>query len=328
MDPTKEREILLDYQYTRDKNIALQEERIKEINEKYPDIASLSKEIKMMGLKISKILFDDGSEDEIENLRCKLDDMIKEKYSLLDHYGIARDYLDLKYDCPICKDTGFLESGDQCNCLKQKILKDSYRMSNLETILSDSNFDKFDFSVFSEEEFENYDLSPRENMKNIMSDIDEYLYYFKSYPTNKKNNLLFTGTPGLGKTFLCSCIAREVIKKGHTVIYQTAFNLMDVIEKYRFKKIEFSRSDLENYNNIYEADLLIIDDLGTEMINTFTISELFNILNSRINAKKKTIISTNLDVGILSQIYTDRITSRIIGNFKIFEFYGPDLRLT
>ena len=328
MDPSKEREILLDYQYTRDKNLALQEKRIKEINEKYTDIASLSNDIRMMGLNISKMLFNSCSDEDIETMRYELNSMIKKKSDLFEYYGIPSDYLDLKYRCPICKDTGFLESGDQCKCLKQKILQDSYRMSNLDKILDDSNFDKFNFSVFSDQEFENYELSPRENMKNIMSDIDEYLYYFKENKTCGKDNLLFTGTPGLGKTYLCSCIAREILKEGHTVIYQTAFNLMDIIEKYRFKRADYSRSDQENYNNVYETDLLIIDDLGTEMVNSFTISELFNILNSRINSKKKTIISTNLDVGMLYQVYTDRITSRIIGNFKIFEFYGPDLRLT
>ncbi|MFR4808103.1 MAG: DNA replication protein DnaC, partial [Peptostreptococcus anaerobius] len=126
MDPSKEREILLDYQYTRDKNLALQEKRIKEINEKYPDIDSLSNDIRMMGLNISKMLFNSCSDEDIETMRYELNSMIKKKSDLFEYYGIPSDYLDLKYRCPICKDTGFLESGDQCKCLKQKILQDSY----------------------------------------------------------------------------------------------------------------------------------------------------------------------------------------------------------
>ena len=152
MDPSKEREILLDYQYTRDKNLALQEKRIKEINEKYPDIDSLSNDIRMMGLNISKMLFNSCSDEDIETMRYELNSMIKKKSDLFEYYGIPSDYLDLKYRCPICKDTGFLESGDQCKCLKQKILQDSYRMSNLDKILDDSNFDKFNFSLLLQRE--------------------------------------------------------------------------------------------------------------------------------------------------------------------------------
>ena len=327
MDPNKERQILLDYQYTRDKNLAMQEARIKEIYEKYPDIASASKKIRLMGIDISKKIFGGASQDEIESLKEELNNLLENKKVLFDIHSIPHDYLDLKYRCPICKDTGFLESGDRCRCLQQKILTDSYKMSNLDKILDENNFDKFDFEVFSEQVFPGHDLSPRENMKNIMFDIDEYLFYFSKNSSEQRSNLLFTGSPGQGKTYLCSCIARKILDEGYTVIYQTAFNLMSVIEKYRFKKDSITKSDEDAYAMIYESDLLIIDDLGTEMINSFTISELFNILNSRINAKKKTIISTNLDIVKIGELYTDRILSRIVGYFKFFEFYGPDLRL-
>lgn len=320
------RRIMLEYQYKRDKHQDLLEERSKEIFEKYPAIKSISEEIQSIGLKMTRLVISGASEEELSNLSKQQNELIKRKNEMFVENNIPIDYLELKYDCEKCKDTAFLENGKRCNCLKQRMLNDSYAMSNLEEILSLDNFENFNLDLFSDDIAEGRSLSPRENMKNIFMDTQNYIFNFDKKEGSKKDNLLFSGDTGLGKTFLCSCIAKDLLDKGYTVIYQTAFNLMEVIERYKFKTDSFSYLDEENYNNLFTCDLLIIDDLGTEMVNSFTASELFNIINSRLNSRKKIIISTNLSLSEIRNSYTDRIVSRIVGNFQMYQFYGSDLR--
>lgn len=327
MNNKKERSILLEYEDVRNNNRAILEENIREIYGKFPEIKKLDQDIKKYGLKITKSVIDNIPKEEIEVLENKINSLIEEKNTLLERNSIPKDFVELKYNCKFCKDTGFLDNGEKCNCLKQKILNESYRMSNIDKILKEENFDNFKFNVFSSRQIPGYEKSPRENIKEIFYNASTFIFNFNKDRQDVKNNLLFMGDTGLGKTYMCSCIAREILNLGYTVIYQTAFNLMEVIEKYKFKTSSFSSIDEENYNNLFNADLLIIDDLGTELINSFTVPELFNIINSRLNAKKKMIISTNLDIGKIGEIYTDRILSRIMGNFQIYEFYGTDLRL-
>lgn len=326
MKKSREREILLEYENTRNKNLRIQEENIRLVYEKIPEIKNIDNAIRKIGLKITRGAIDGLSEKEIDDLENNLDTLIEEKNLLLSSNSMQNDILDLKYDCEYCKDTGFLDSGEKCKCLKQKILNESYKMSNIDKVLDENNFDNFKFNIFSGSLVEGYEKSPRENIKEIFLEASSFINHFDKNREDRKDNLLFTGETGLGKTYMSSCIAREIISAGYTVIYQTAFTLMDVIEKYKFKTESFSILDEENYNNLFTSDLLIIDDLGTELINSFTISELFNIINSRINSKKKIIISTNLDIGKIGEFYTDRVLSRILGNFKIYEFYGTDLR--
>ena len=321
------RKILLEYQYRRDRNQDLLNSRINEIYEKYPDIKYISEEIKKTGLKMTKSVLFDSSETQLAALENRQNQLIAKKNELFKKYGIPQDYLELKYDCPNCRDTGFLEDGRKCNCLKQRMLEDTYAMSNMKEILERDNFNTFDIDVFSDMPVEGKELSPRENMKAMLQDMYNYTFNFGEDSEEESGNLLFLGTPGLGKTFMCSCIAKEILNKGYTVIYQTSFNLLEVIERYKFKTETYSSTDEENYRNLFTCDLLIIDDLGTEMPNSFTNSELFNIINSRLNAKKKIIISTNLNLLQIKEIYTERILSRIVGNFKMYEFYGRDLRL-
>lgn len=326
MDQQKIRDILLEYQYKRDRNQDLRDQREEEIFSKFPDIKSVVKEINKNGLRMTKAAIRHASEKELEELEFNQDFLINRKNDLFKRYNIPKDYLEIKYDCKECKDTGFLESGRKCKCLQQRMLREIYLMSNLENILKKDNFDNFRLDIFSDEKIEEFDNSPRENMKDLFNIANRFVVNFDKKTGTKADNLLFMGTAGVGKTFMCSCIAKEIIDKGNTVIYQTAFNLMDVLERHKFKTESYSLMDEENYSNLFEADLLIIDDLGTELTNSFTISELFNIINSRIISGKKMIISTNLNVSELRDTYSDRIVSRIIGNFEVDLFFGKDLR--
>lgn len=245
-----------------------------------------------------------------------------EKAYLLSEANIPIDYLELKYDCDKCKDTGYLEDGNKCHCLIQSLINKAYKMSNLETILEKENFKNFDINVFSNEPFEDEKLTPRENMLDILSIAESFVADF-----DKTNafNLLFYGTTGLGKTYLCSCIAKALLDKNKIVIYQTAFTILELLSNRRFRAETSEMSEFE-YNLLFECDLLIIDDLGTEITNTFTNAEIFNIVNTRILKNKKTIISTNLTPNELSSVYTDRVFSRISDKFLPLKFYGKDLR--
>lgn len=327
MNSEKMRNIMKEYQDKRDLHATQLEERVNKIYTTYPQLAQLNKEIQMLGIEMAKSILVDPTGQAIKVLEARQKDLIRHKRAIMQANNIDPAYMSMEYDCQICKDTGFLEDGDQCKCLKQKILNDSYEMSNLKQILNEDNFDNFDFSMFSDQLEDGCEVSPRENIKNIFHSVQDYVNNFGKQAANKAdNNLLFRGATGQGKTFMCSCIAKQIMDRGYTVIYQTAFNLMDIIERYKFKTEYYTDSDEENYKNLFTCDLLIIDDLGTEMINSFTSAELFNILNSRLNSRKKVIISTNLDIAQIGKLYTDRTLSRIVGNFHIYDFYGNDLR--
>ena len=193
--------------------------------------------------------------------------------------------------------------------------------------LDKENFDNFNFELYSDEINEqkyNAKVSPRQNIINIKEIAEDFI---KGFDDPEENNLLFTGNTGLGKTFLSNCIAKEILSKGKTVLYQTAPIMLDSIIDYRFGKSDYSGL----YNNIINVDLLIIDDLGAEALNSFKLSELFNIINSRLlcqnNHVTKTIISTNLNMNNLLDTYSERIFSRLASYYNVCRFFGDDIRL-
>jgi len=165
-------------------------------------------------------------------------------------------------------------------------------------------------------------VSPRENMKQIYFECIKYAQEFD----NHVKNLLFIGRPGLGKTFLCNSIAKSLLDAGKSVMYQSSPDLIDLVRKFKFDFDNEEAGD-EALKDVYECDLLIIDDLGTELNTQFSGLVIYNILNKRLTDNKKMIISTNLDVDEIMKTYSERISSRIFGNFDMFEFYGEDIRL-
>ena len=251
-----------------------------------------------------------------------MDELKSQKKELLTKYKVPNGYLEIQHDCNICKDKGFLDNGHKCNCLKQEIINEAYKMSNISRMLEKENFTTLDTSIFSSEKDPESNISPQQNMLQIVSICESFILDFDK---DNGENLLFYGDTGLGKTFMCNCIAKSLLDKGHLVIYQTAFKMFEIIEDYKFKNAD-SHISKENYENLFDCDLLIIDDLGTELTNSFTNSELFNILNTRLLSGKKTIISTNLSPMQLGSNYAQRIFSRIFDRFKMVKFIGKDLR--
>lgn len=289
-----------------------------------PMLEDIDKQIALAGIELSKIVLmrPDNFEEEIIRIKNEIASYREEKLSIFRENKITEDDFKPSFQCKICEDTGYTSSKEKCKCYEQKIIENLYDMSNIKYRLQKENFNQFDISVFSEEKFKEEKLSPRQNIKNILEACGNFCMNF----SRESPSLLFHGTTGVGKTFMCNCIASELIEKGKTVIYQTASNLMEVIENHKFKKSDEAQLSKDNYNYLFECDLLIIDDLGTELNNSFTNSELFNIINARMIADKKTIISTNLPLSDLALVYSDRIISRIFNEFAIFKFYGKDLR--
>jgi len=243
----------------------------------------------------------------------------QEKAFLLTENNVPIQYLEEQYHCTQCQDRGFLTTGSKCSCLKQQLINKAYSMSNLTDILTKENFQSFNIDLFSNDPVAGQDMSPRENMLQIANVCEGFVFNFEKY---NEENLLFYGPTGLGKTFLTNCIAKALLDKGKIVVYQTAFKIFEVLEAIRFHNAQ----DKSSYQLLFDADLLIIDDLGTEITNTFTNSELFNIINSRLLANKKTIISTNLTLKDIMTNYDDRIFSRLFSKYTLLKFYGKDLR--
>lgn len=321
------KDLLNQYDNKRLTNLQEAENRKKELYVKYPRLQEIDDTLTKEAIRISKLIITSNNPELLTELNGKIDLLKKEKESILQSVGLDLSYLEPIYDCNDCKDTGYITNNfhtEMCHCLKQKLFDLEYNKSNIYN-LDKQNFDNFSFDYYSDEADEqkyNSKLSPRENISKIKKLAQRFI---DNFDEDKEKNLLFTGNTGLGKTFLSSCIANEMLKKGKTVLYQTAPIMLDKIIDYRFGK---DNSNI--YDNLLNVDLLIIDDLGTESMNSMKFSELFNIINSRLlnsnNKKTRTIISTNLSLQDMFSTYDERIVSRIVGNYNICYFYGDDIR--
>lgn len=318
------RQISTEYERKRDRHNMNQIIRQNEIYKEVPAIKAIDDEIYKVGLRVSRNIL--GNPDNYEKIategKKRIEELTREKAYLMTETNYPTDYMDIKYECEKCEDTGYLRSGNRCSCLQQSLVSKAYEMSNIEEMIKDENFSTFDINVFSEEPFEEEELSPRENMINIVGLAEGFVNNF-----DEKNgqNLLFYGRTGLGKTFLSNCIAKSLLDRNKIVVYQTAFTILDIMSKYRFERGE-NKLNTFQYDLLFDADLLIVDDLGTELSNAFTNAEIFNVVNTRIIRNKKTIISTNLTPKEISRIYTERVFSRVFDKFLPLKFYGKDLR--
>ncbi len=298
--------------------------RKEELYERVPNLQNIDKQIKLLSIKLSKLILSnpENINNEIFKIREDLENLKIEKKEMLMKYKIPENFLDQDYECKKCNDTGYTIDGKRCRCFNKQIINYLYEMSNIVHMLSKENFDTFDINVFSNETYHGETYTPKQNMYNILETCEDFCNNF-----DKVNvNLLFYGGTGLGKTFMCNCIAKALIDMEKTVLYQTAFNLFEILENHKFNRLNETEENRINYNLMFESDLLIIDDLGTEFNNSFTNAELFNIINERLISDKKTIISTNLSLEQLAETYSDRIMSRVFNNFIAHKFYGKDLR--
>lgn len=316
-------EIMKGYEKLRDLAEKAYKKRKEEVYEKIPRIQAIDIEMAKVSINASKAIFDkpDDSQFILKEMEYSIKKLQQERAFLLTEHNIPVNYLEKVYNCTNCNDTGFDSMGKKCGCFKQRLINYGYKMSNLNQVLEKENFSTFKMDIFSDDIPEGEVTSPRDNMKDILSLCESFVLNFDD--TNE--NLLFYGSTGLGKTFLCNAIAKSLLDKGYLVVYQTSFNILELLERRKFKK-DSQPLDHFSYDMLFDADLLIIDDLGTEMTNTFTNTEIFNIINTRLLRSKKTLISTNLSPGEISKIYSDRVSSRLFGGFNLLRFYGRDLR--
>lgn len=294
--------------------------RREEISKKHPEIIELDSRIQKQCLNLSlSILKGTLSEHDLDKLRDDITNLRAKKYEMLVSNGYNPEYLNLYYHCPKCKDNGFIGSGNiKCSCYKNKLIKLYYKDSELEDAVRDNNFNNFDISLYSPHKGADDKYSPRRNMENIFELLKgNFIPNF----SNHDDNLLFYGNSGTGKTFLSCCIAKDLLDAGFLVVYKTSDELIKALREIRFN----NNSDLEEL--LINCDLLIIDDLGAEQITEFSATELFTLINKKILKKKKMLISTNLSLHMISKIYSERIYSRLVGNFKLCKFYADDIRI-
>lgn len=294
------------------------EGRKEEVRKKIPEVESIEREIGKLCIKVSINALQDipNREEHLKTLREDITTLRMKKTELLVSNGYPVDYLDLHYSCNKCKDTGYIGL-EKCSCYKQKLNKLYYRNSDLFNVSDKNNFANFSMDFYSTQNEGPEKYSPRENMKKIVNGCLKFLSNFE----NTDENILFYGNSGTGKTFLSHCMAKELVDSGHFVVYKTAEELIKNLRDVRFN----NNSTLEDH--LINCDLLIIDDLGTEISSEFSKSELFNLLNTKLLRNKKMLISTNYSLDELLSLYSERITSRLFGNFTLYKFYGKDIRL-
>ncbi len=314
-------EIIREYNALQLQNQHEVEARVKEVYDKDSRLKAIDDAIASCSLFQAKKLLS-GDSEALAELRVMLDRYKKERLDILEELGYSEQYLEPSYQCPDCKDTGYI-GNERCHCFKQRAIDLVYTQSNIRSILKEENFEHFSYDYYSKTEYNpTTNLSSFETTQHAVKDCRAFIRLFDS----EFSNLFFYGDTGVGKTFLSNCIAKELLDTGHSVIYFTAFQLFEIFEKNTFHR-KSDEDIVAAHQNIFECDLLIIDDLGTEMPNSFTTSQLFLCINERILRKKSTIISTNLSLNQVAETYSERIFSRISSSYHIIKLFGDDIRI-
>lgn len=270
-------------------------------------LAEIGMELASIGANLALTALS-GDSKAVEAIRNHSQALSAEKQLILN----KADVKDIVYDCPLCEDTGYI-NGRICDCIKKLANEIAAKELSAKMPLGESTFDNFDLNYYSDKQD-----NARRRMTSIFKLAKEYALNFNPQTST---NLLFLGEPGLGKTHLTLAIVSSVIKKGYLPIYSPAETIFSTIEKEKFQG-----ENLGAYEQMQNCDLLVIDDLGTELVTSFTKSVLYNLINTRILSKKPTIINTNLTLKEIEELYTPRITSRLIGNYNANKFLGNDVR--
>ncbi len=263
---------------------------------------------------------------EIAAIRTRSQALQKERTKLLAGLGYGPDALDDIPACPKCGDRGWTEDGQMCTCLRKLCTQEQIRaLTALLNLTDEQDFDHLRLDVYSDAPWQGQSRSPREQMRRVVQVCEGFARQFPSYPLK---NLLLSGGTGLGKTFLSGCIAREVSRQGYSVVYDTAISLFAAFETRRFTRdAEESRQARDETRRFLSCDLLILDDLGSELTTPLAQTTLYEVVNGRLQSGRHTIISTNLSMEHIAQRYTPQLASRIGGLYRELTFYGDDLRL-
>ena len=289
-------------------------ERRNELHGRFPRVWEIDRLLSRTGMDIMGVIASGkNTEEQIAAIRARNDKLLAERGEILRCGGYPEDYSDVKYDCDKCGDTGYVGTR-MCECMKRALVMAGYESSGLGALIKSQSFENFslDYYVTGGGNAELMKLN-RDNLKN----------FAERYEGDTYRNFLFIGGTGLGKTHLSTSVAKTVIDRGYDVLYVTAVGMISDFEAVRFGDGSRAKNDPDRY---MDAELLIIDDLGTEVANQFTLSCIYDVINGRINARRSTIISTNLSSKDIEAKYNERIYSRLIGEYYPILFSGKDVR--
>lgn len=288
-----------------------------ELHSRFPAIAEMDRALSATGLEIMRVTLEGGEDRErkLAEIRERNQLLQEARAEYLMANGYPRDYSAIRYECEQCADSGYID-GKMCACMRRALTLAGYESSGIADLLRNQTFESFSLEYYRNDSM-TYDRMAH-NLKVMRRYADEF-------SADRMSNLLLMGSTGLGKTHLSSAVARAVIDRGFDVQYVTAVEMLADFEYQRFGS-SITGDEGENVSRYYDCDLLIIDDLGTEVINQFTLSCIYNVINIRLTRKKSTVISTNFSQKELREKYWDRVTSRLFGEYLPLIFVGTDVR--
>ena len=314
------------YEADKDARRREQERRTAEVYRRLPRLESIDRELRSTAAKLVIAAFSEDGDPETAMKALERNNLAlqRERADVLAGGGYPYDYLDDAPACPLCQDGGYRPDGRPCRCLMAYYTREQNRRLSKLLDLGNQSFDTFSFDWYSDEVWPEFGRSPLENIEMVREICGNYAHKFGK----NSGNLLFTGAPGLGKTFLSACIAREVSDLGFSVVYDTAGHIIQQFESGKFGRENPYEEDPDREIDRYlNCDLLILDDLGTEMLTSFVQSVVYRLVNDRLLNRKKTVLSTNLSVEKLGDRYGEAVQSRIQGEYQILRFFGEDIRL-
>lgn len=290
------------------------EKHIAEASAKIPGFAEIDAQLAATGPKIMAAAIG-HSDVPLEAIRAEYEGLANRRKVFLRMYNFPADYCDIHYTCEKCSDTGYVGI-NICECLKKEIVRENLENSGLYSLAEKQNFNTFTLDYYEKDD------------KIIMAQNVRLLREFaENFVPGKSGSFLFLGATGLGKTHLSTAAAQEIIKTGAYVVYESALTMFEEFQEQRFHRSSYEMDEnSDGTDRFTECDLLIIDDLGCEVSSQFTVSCLYQIINTRMLHHKSTIISTNLNQEELRKRYSDRITSRLFGEYKPLVFRGNDVR--
>ncbi len=294
--------------------IAQSERRRADLHAQSPEMAEIDRALRGTGMALFRAACEGGKESPaFKSIMEQNKTLLKARKDLLKALGLPPDYTEVHYTCPACGDSGYVDI-HMCTCMRRELTLAGFASSGLGSLLSRQSFENFSLDYYGD------DPATRRRMEKNLKIAREYAENFSL----SSGNLIFFGQTGLGKTHISTAIARLVIERGFDVRYESAPNIFEDFENDRFNRIGREEARSEKY---FAAELLIVDDLGAEAINQYTVSCLYNLINTRASAGRPTIISTNLEHGELQGRYNDRITSRLLGEYQPLMFVGSDIRM-
>lgn len=295
-------------------------QRYEEVCRISPEFQALDESIASLSLEYGK-RFLNGDEKAVDSLKEELNVLRDSKLELLQSLGFPANYLEPVYECKDCKDTGYI-GNKKCHCFKKAMTNLLYEQSNLKEVLQKENFNTFSLDYYSDNYID--ERSGRSSLAIIKDALSTCRTFVDNFAIQHPNLFLY-GNVGVGKTFLSNCIAKELIDRGYSVIYYSSPAFFNTLAQNAFDKNNLTAQNM--YEQIFDCDLLIIDDLGTEYTNSFIASQFFTCINERLLSKKSTVISTNLSLDALADLYTERAFSRITSNYIMLKLIGDDIRI-